>query len=554
MTSQGLRLNGRAKTAEYEATTRAVDADLPFLIGVSIVYVLATLAIVFTVDRFWSFNWDVEIYLGAARSFYDGGSLFDLYEKSRAQFYWPYPYPPLYAMILTPFAWLADRAFMPEWAAIVAARLPVLVADLGIALLLYTIVWETVRERLLARLAALAWLFTPILFYHTAIQGHQETLWLLPALAAYWWLARHGLRRVWWPALLLTLAVAVKQSAVLYLIPLGAALLWKRHWRDVVVVGAVFVVLFGGLVLPFHLYSDDFAYMVFVDVPNMPVQTQSWVVWLLGLEEFLVEQTRSTFPLIEHASLILLGLTTLVSFGALTVRPIAERAATEEGRDDVDADWFSLALVITLLFFLTSQKVMAYHYPMIVPWLLAAFVPARRLKLVAPALVWVSWIVVSPYYAPWADAERLPLYASLGTFNSLFFLGLLLYTVRTWPQPVDAGDTAYAGGLLGWLVLLSLGFVLTALAHPLTKMAPDPGHTREVLVFAALAATVVLTVGLYTPIARFVGRRIGAAAERLRAVHVLVALWLVPLFFTWFTMTREITAVIEDGLWEAWGL
>ncbi|HYN86889.1 MAG TPA: hypothetical protein VER55_00095, partial [Ardenticatenaceae bacterium] len=322
-----LRLGPPAAPQPQPAAQPFWRADLTFLSGLSLLYLAVTVVVVFAVDRFWSANWDVEIFLGAARSFYDGGSLFDLYEKSVAVFYWPYPYPPLYALLLVPGVWIADRAAVlavAPWASLLAVRLPPLLADLGIALLLYRIVLDRTAERWLARLAAAAWLFTPILFYQTAIQAHQESVWLLPALAAYTLLDRNrapggaggapaAVVPFWQPALLLTLAICLKQSAVIYAVPFGLFLLWQRRWRDLAIFAGIFLLLFGGLALPFALHSADFAYMVFEDVRNMPVQTQSWVVWLLSLTEYLVEPTRSTFPLVRHASFVTLAAAVLLS-------------------------------------------------------------------------------------------------------------------------------------------------------------------------------------------------------------------------------------------------
>ncbi|MDQ7029974.1 MAG: glycosyltransferase 87 family protein [Ardenticatenia bacterium] len=516
-----------------------------FLVRVSVLYGLLVIAVLFTVDRFWSANWDVEAFLGAARSFYDGGSFFDLYEKGRQQFYWPYVYPPLYALVLAPLVWLADRAFMPAWAPLVAVRAPVVAADVAMAWLLHTIICRTTARPALARLAALAWLFTPITFYQTAIQAHHESVWLLPTVLAFWVMGREEKAPAWKATLLLAIGVAMKQTAVLYTVPFGVYMLGQRRWREVAVAGALFSLVVGGMVLPFHLYSDDFLALVVHEVRNMPVQTQSWIVWLLALQGYLVEQTRSTFPLIRHATLVTLG-------GALLISLLWWRAhqAKAEPTAAITA-WFGSGLVVTLLFFLTSQKVMAYYYVMLVPWLLGAWISAGRVRPVTVALLWTSWIVVSPYYAPWANPARLPLYALLGTLNSLFFLGLLVAAFRT--RPTHEPDAPVAA-TFGWLLLLALGFVLSAWAHPLSTLVEEPGTARRTLIFGLLGLVVLMTLVGYARLRGWVERQLATELTPLQAGHVLAALWFVPLFFTWFTMTREITFIIEKGLWEAWHL
>ena len=86
-----------------------------------------------------------------------------------------------------------------------------------------------------------------------------------------------------------------------------------------------------------------------------------------------------------------------------------------------------LGLLTVLLFFLTSKKVMGYHYAMLVPFLLLYALPQRRFDLIAIGHAGASWIMVSPYYAPWARPEHLPLYAAIGTPNTLLWLWLFVH-------------------------------------------------------------------------------------------------------------------------------
>lgn len=540
-----MRLKEVARTCPVTAEERR------FLVRVSALYAVLVVLVLFTVDRFWSANWDVEAFLGAARSFYDGGSFLDLYEKGRQQFYWPYVYPPLYAMTLAPFVWMADRPFMPEWAPLVAVRVPVVAADVGMAWLLYAIVAHTTTRRSLARLASLGWLFTPIIFYQTAIQAHHESVWLLPTVWAFWLMGQRGTKAAGRAALLLAIGVAMKQTAVLYTVPFGLYLLRHRRWRELMTSALLFLLIVGGLMLPFHLYSDDFLALVVDEVRTMPVQTQSWVVWLLALEGYRVEQTRSTFPLIQHATFVTIGGALLVSFLWWHLRQKElHRAATPQENVTL---WFAAGLLVTLVFFLTSQKVMAYYYLMLVPWLLTTWLSNGRVRLVTVVLLWTSWIVVSPYYAPWADPARLPLYASLGSLNSLFFLGLMVMTFRMRPGE-EGRDEGAVGAATGWLLLLTLGFVLSALAHPLSNVVEEGGPTRQALILGLLVLVLISTLGGYALLRRHVGRWLGVELPAPRAGHVAVTLWFTPLFFTWFTMTREITFIIEKGVWEAWRL
>ena len=514
----------------------ALGTDRRFLLALGVSYAVLTFAVAGAIDPFWRNNWDVQIFAGAGKSFFDGGSLFDLYAHSRAQFYWPFPYPPLYAMVLAPFVWL--HQLLPVLPEDLLVRVPVVIADTSMAALIYALLRKL--DRPAARIGALVWLLNPVLFYQTAVQAHQESVWLLPVVAAYAWVSRWGRDRVWVPSLLLTLAVSLKQSAVLYLIPFGVyLLLGDGRWRKVLTLTGLFVLVFGGLALPFYLYSHDFWQMVFVEVPNMPVQTQSWVVWLLTLTGYLKSQTESTFFLLRYQAPITLAL--VGCFSLVAVRR--------------GLGWFESGLIITLLFFLTSKKVMAYHYPMVLPFLLLTYIPRRRWTVLTISLLWISWIVVSPYYAPWARPEHLPLYAVLGTLNSLFFLWLAADTFMEGRLSIWRGLDGGSGAQLASLaILLTGGLVAASLLHPFSQWPVAPGQ-RGTLVGGLLLATLLLTLLFHRIAWRSLRTRVAPASEFGGGGWrpVAVAVFFSPLFFTWFTMTKEVTKLIERGP-GVWGL
>jgi len=530
----GLVADGRqAMTGKPSLFVRglALGADRRFLLALGVSYAVLTFVVAGAIDPFWRNNWDVQIFAGAGRSFFDGGSLFDLYARSRTQFYWPFPYPPLYAMVLAPFVWL--HQVVPALPEDLLVRVPVIIADTSMAALMYALLRK--QDRTAARIGALVWLMNPVLFYQTAVQAHQESVWLLPVVAAYAWLSRWGRDRVWVPSLLLTLAVSLKQSAVLYLIPFGVyLLLGDGRWRKVLTLTGLFVVVFGGLALPFYLYSHDFWQMVFVEVPNMPVQTQSWVVWLLTLTGYLKSQTESTFFLLRYQAPITLAL--VGGFSVVAVRR--------------GLGWFESGLIITLLFFLTSKKVMAYHYPMVLPFLLLTYIPRRRWAVLTVSLLWISWIVVSPYYAPWARPGHLPLYAVLGTLNSLFFLWLAADTFMegrlSGRRGLDGGSGAQLASLA---ILLTGGLVAASLLHPFSLWPVAQGQ-RGLLVGGLLLTTLLLMLLVHQVAWGALRQKITVGGESggLGWRSVAVAVFFSPLFFTWFTMTKEVTKLIERGV------
>jgi len=510
--------------------------DRRFLLVLGASYIVLTFVVAGTLDPFWRNNWDVQIFAGAGRSFFDGGSLFDLYARSRAQFYWPFPYPPLYAILLAPFVWL--HQVVPALPEDLLVRVPVVIADLSMAALIYALLQK--QGRTAACIGALVWLMNPVLFYQTAVQAHQESVWLVPVVAAYAWLSRWGRDRVWIPSLLLTLAVSLKQSAVLYLIPFGVyVLLGEGRWRKLGTLVGLFVLVFGGLALPFYLYSHDFLQMVFVEVPNMPVQTQSWVVWLLALTGYLKSQTESTFFLLRYQALI-----TLALVGGFSVVAVRRRLG-----------WFESGLIITLLFFLTSKKVMAYHYPMVLPFLLLTYIPRRGWTVLSMSLLWISWIVVSPYYAPWARPEHFLLYAALGTLNSLFFLWLAADTFMEGRLSARHGLDGGSGAQLASLaILLTGGLVTASLLHPISRWPVAPSQ-RGLLVGGLLLTTLLLMLLVHQVVWGTLRQKITAGGESgaLGWRSAAVAIVFSPLFFTWFTMTKEVTKLIEHGV-RVWGL
>ncbi|HEX8682698.1 MAG TPA: hypothetical protein VF707_10325 [Ardenticatenaceae bacterium] len=535
------------RAAPVAASIREHDdllADRPFLGRLGLFYVALSLLVLFTLDRFWSANWDAETFLHAARTFRDGSSAWDLYEKSREARTWPYAYPPAFAIALAPFVWLADVlsgqvATGPLQLA--ALRVPILIADIAIATLLHRILRRATGELWIARLGAAVWLFNPILFYHTAVQAHLESLWLWPTLAAYSWLQERGRERAWWPMLLLVAAMAVKQSAVLYAAPFALWLLAERRWKDLATFALLFVLGFGGLALPFLLHSDDFRFMLLDFVAQMPVQVQSWQVWTLALPAFAVEQTRTTFPTVRYATLLVAGGVTLSALWGL-----------RKGRS-----WYAIGTMVILTTFLLSHKVMAYHYPMLLPWLIVWGLRTRRFGTVALALVWTSWVLVSPYFAPWASASHLPFYALLGTLNSIFY-GWLLWQVIVGDEQTESvtrpEQAQPAANLARWMVLLATGFIFACIAQPITALLPRTLPMMLSLLGGVLFVTLLGFSLLATRVERALALPASHSATLPSARYIAVALLLVPLFFTWFTMTAEVTAVIEKGVTEAWAL
>ena len=585
----------------------------------AMIYAAAVVAGTLTIAPYWGLGWDVKTFIAAGQSFFDGGSIFDLYQKSRAVFYWPYAYPPLHALLVAPFVWLHQVApALPEQ---VLVRLPVIIADLALAALLYVLLRRRTGEQRLARLGALLWLGNPVTLYQTLVQGHFEAEWLLLVLLAYALAEARLVRQVAKPVaggdrlacgdrlatcptdtgyfpvgsrihsrapwvvasllcgLLLGLAILSKQVAVLYAVPLGLYLLGNPHpnpppfatgegnhhhgpppsptgegevprtqpasaglslsarrliagrvWRAGIAAGVAALVVIAGS-LPFWLHSPDFRYMVTTYVAEMPVQTQSALVWLLLLKSYLLAPQTSTFFLIRYSTFVVAALATLVAAFAMWRRkPLAE-----------------VGLYVTIVFFLFSQKVMGYYYVMLIPFLLLVLLPRRRYDLVGLTLLVLGWIFASPYFAPFANPAHAPLYAALGTLNSLFFVWLAWYvwTGRVdqpaWRWPFASGTTLALA--VGGLALAMLAPILAQPLHEVAFVGERPA--ASIVAMAALLLALVL-LALW-PLATVLGRLLGGASRPSPLAVGLTVLYF-PLYFSLFYLVKESTAILEAAL------
>ena len=534
--------------ARHEKSGRSLCAVISsraaFFTASALVYTAAIVSATLTLNPYFAQTWDVNTFIHAARTFSDNASPFDLYAQTRAAQTWPYAYPPLHAFVvaIALFAGNLVRAF-PDY---VWARAPVIAADIGVALVLYRIVLRKSSDETIARSAALLWLFNPITFYDTAVQGHFESEWLVFILLAYAWY--EDSRHIALPTIALALAVLSKQTAIVFAIPLwmfffvGAqhiAPLQKRVLH-LATSFAVFAFVVGAVCLPFLLYSDDFVFMNLTYVENVPVQTSSWIVALLGLTRTAPDTLTSDFFLLRYQTIVTM-------LAAIALAFVAARRG-----------WslFLAATLIALAFFLTSKKVMGYYYVMLLPFLLVELLPKRRFDLALAVIVATTYISLAPYYAAWANHAHWWVYAALGTINSAFFVWLFAKLTAADRRPTDglrqAGQSAVSGQRPAVLVTLGL-FATATFAAWLQPLLPNngspiraplvaPGMEMNALsVFAAVMALAVITL--------FALR----ALTRLTDVRTTIATWgivliFAPLFFSVYTLTKESTAILEIAL------
>jgi hypothetical protein len=180
---------------------------------------------------------------------------------------------------------------------------------------------------------------------------------------------------------------------------------------------ALFTVVVLVVSLPFLFRSGDYVYMTLQYVSDVPLQTQSWLVALAGIfgPDFLLLRLSSWLLLLASAAISFLS---------------ARRGSS----------LYLTATLITLAFFLLSQKVVGYYYVILLPFALAALLPNRRFGLLTLMVTGTAYISLSPYFASWANPGHLPFYAALGIANSLLWVVLFVYLWRDLPLPLLAKE------------------------------------------------------------------------------------------------------------------
>jgi hypothetical protein len=522
----------------------SVSSGVTFFAASALLYAGVIILAALTLNAYFARTWDVATFIDAAHRFMDGGNPLDLYAQSRAAQTWPYAYPPLHALVVAAALLIGDvLRVLPDY---IWARVPALLADIGVALMLYVIVRRKSNDQTLARAAMLLWLFNPLTFYDTAVQGHFESEWLLLVLLAYAWF-EHS-HEILLPTAALAVAVLFKQVAILFTIPLwasvtlgpaqrlhpGNAILRSAHNDNILRLLTsliLFALIVGAVCLPFLLYSDDFWYMNLTYVESVPVQTQSWLVALLGITRAPRDALTSDFFLLRYSTIITL----------LAVAAIAFLGARRG---------FSLyltAMLIALAFFLTSKKVMGYYYVMLLPFLLAECLPKRRFDLVLIAILATAWISLSPYYAAWSNPDHWWIYALLGSLNSLFFVWLFEHL---WRGAAPAAPLNNVRATLFVSLGLFAGAAFAAILQPLISSPTSPIRApiitpgMEWSAVAAFSALVALTLSGLTILARWMPPPARAGTAWGWGIVLIFA----PLFFAVYTLTKESTAIFEMAL------
>lgn len=128
----------------------------------------------------------------------------------------PYPYPPVWIWWEAISVWIADRCFLPFGFII---KVPLLLSQLGITVLLWRILKKDKQKKILL------FLLSPVGIFVTVFQGQFDTVVLFLILLAFYFYDR---RRLFWGSLLVGISIAVKSFPVL-LVPF--IWLWLKGTR-----------------------------------------------------------------------------------------------------------------------------------------------------------------------------------------------------------------------------------------------------------------------------------------------------------------------------------
>lgn len=528
--------------------------DWKWVAGAGIVYALAVVVSVLTLNVYFSQTWDAVTFVNAGTGILSP-QWAQLYASSRAESYWPYAYPPLHALVVAPFVALAGMVpdWLPAW---LAVRIPPLGFDIALGVLLYVVVGEKTGRRNWARLALVVWLLNPVTWYDTAVQGHFEGEWLFFVGLGYWLFERG---RGWvWASLALAIAFLFKQNSILFALPLWAGMLfgtdderrmtnekgrttkekrgtWGKRLRRVVGSMVVYAVPIVAVSLPFLLASNDYFYMNVQYVAEVPLQTQSWLVALangVGADSGLLKLSSA-----------------LVFVAAGVIAVVAARRGMGFPRQGSGQVWLT-ALLIGLVFFLLSKKVVGYYYVMVLPFALVTLVPTKHFRVLTLIVGMTAFVSLAPYFASWANQVHGGVYGLLGILNSLVWVGVFVWVWREFPLAVQFGQNARTP------IILSVGLFCAgasaAVLQPLIGSAASPiraplvasgGEGAAVLAGLGFVALVAIGLGMAWWISRVVARE-----TRLGWGAVALVVLLAPVSFLTFTLTKESTAALEAGL------
>lgn len=334
-------------------------------------------------------------------------------------------YPPLYLALLTDLGKLY-RLLVPSFAYTplqsVLIKLPAVLADLAIGVLLYAAALRSAADRVrpadaaakpagltAALLAAALWLLNPAVIYVSAFWAQVDslhTLWMIAALMA-------ALGKRWgWSGLLLGLGLLTKLQAVV-IAPLLLFMAWRLGWRPVarwtaacagtLALGLLAPALGGALRPLLNVYTGAVGFY-----PALSMNAYNpWFVVQFVSNEFLGRTLNDTARVVGPVTLRWVGMALLAAYGLALLWILSRRwHLRQENASAWPAPWqrldafFAGGMLVFGFFTLATEMHERYSLPALAFLALPAALAGRQRLLaflLLSAMIWLNLLRVLPF-------------------------------------------------------------------------------------------------------------------------------------------------------------
>jgi len=338
------------------------------------------------VAQFWAF----------AETFRQHGLDFYRYADADSAFFpfrnWGYVYPPIWILVLglailaTPLSTASSTMVDPMWR--LAAKTPMILADLGIGCLLY---WAIPGSKYWKLLIACLWLFNPTAWYNSAVFGQFDAIAACLLLASVIILERGHDR---WAFVLAALAGLTKQHALLPVIVLIAALAGQAPRRRVLSNVALLAGVMIAFSIPFLATGNFKEYFQSVVLPGQSPGYQTPLMYAFTGPAALLTYLNTAFGWDTSGYFVYFIPVLLLSFVAIAVTAYLRRISVIRG-----------ALIGILLFVTLFYRINYQYLIIMIPLalLVASLTTYKSEKALALALAlfpagWLWMFTVSFWF------------------------------------------------------------------------------------------------------------------------------------------------------------
>jgi hypothetical protein len=201
-----------------------------------------------------------------------------------------------------------DIQFVPGLLFSFVSKIPFLISDILVALLLYKTVEHLTKNKGIAEKAALFWFLNPFVIWISAGWGMWDTMPALFSLAAFYLLLK---KRIGLSAVCLSLGVASKLYPALFLVPIAIFIFktsppiekWKNSAKFFLVFSVASALLFVPYldrVISFFSYNFGPSSVVAVGTSGIPITLSYWSLFSLNL----LFHNPTVFSLANQASIV----------------------------------------------------------------------------------------------------------------------------------------------------------------------------------------------------------------------------------------------------------